>query len=73
MDPTALHVMQQLASEELAATHERGDKPHYREIADVAVRRYVDACRVPVWLSAEERATYAHELVRRMLETDARR
>jgi hypothetical protein len=72
MDATALHVMLVDASARLADCHERGDEPHYREIADEAVRRYLAACTVPVRMSAEQRAGYAHQIVRHLLAKDAR-
>lgn len=73
MDPNTLRSMLGLARVELENHHERRVPIHYREIADAAVRGYLVTCRVPVRMSAEQHATYAHKTVRHLLEEDARR
>lgn len=73
LDPNALQAMTARAAAELADCHDRGEQIHYRDIADAAVRFYVDGVRVPLSLGPAERDAYAHEIVRRLIAMDSRR
>jgi len=63
INPTALRIMQALATEELLCRGRKpGDQlPFYRDVAAAALRRYL--CAVPVLMSTNDYATYIDTLV----------